>query len=138
MIFRLSSSSLLLAIGLFLAPISSLSAEETSASYKVLASQKAGLNLYTVNSFIEKGDQAVSNQDLDQARKHFDKAEFYQNNCLVSIETLMELLEELMREFLVKWIQKGERHRLCLLKQIFVWLLYLGNRTNLKLLFLCS
>lgn len=82
MIFRVSSSSLLLAIGLILAPISSLSAQETSSSYKVLASQKAGLNLYTVNSFIEKGDQAVSNQDLDQARKHFDQARILSKQLL--------------------------------------------------------
>ena len=82
MIFRFSSSTLLLSIGLFLAPISPLSAQESSSSYKVLASQKAGLNIYTVNSFIDKGDQALRNQDFDEARKHFDKARILSKQLL--------------------------------------------------------
>ncbi len=73
MFFRSTCSVLLLMAGFFLSPIPSSSAEETS-SYKVLASQKAGLNLFTVRKYIKEGDEAVENEDLDQARKNFDKA----------------------------------------------------------------
>ena len=60
--------------GLFFLPVPSIAAENSSSSYKILANEKAGLNLFTVKSFIEKGDESITNQDLDQARKHFDKA----------------------------------------------------------------
>jgi len=49
-------------------------AETPSSSYRVLASQKVGLNLFTVRDLINKGDESFSNGDLDQARAHFDKA----------------------------------------------------------------
>ena len=74
MIFRIASSVLLISTGLFLTPMPSSFAQENSSSYKVLASQKAGLNLFTVKNYLKQGDQAMENEDLDLARKHFDKA----------------------------------------------------------------
>tara|TARA_Y100001968_G_C19375903_1_gene727642 strand:+ start:163 stop:693 length:531 start_codon:yes stop_codon:yes gene_type:complete len=74
MLFRIASSILLISTGLFLAPVPSSFAQEKSSDYKVLASQKAGLNLSTVKNYIQDGDDAMKNQDLDLARKHFDKA----------------------------------------------------------------
>ena len=52
----------------------SLKAQESSASYKVLASQKAGLNLSTVRNLIKKGDDLAKQDNLDAARKEFDDA----------------------------------------------------------------
>ena len=74
MFFRFPSSALLVAAGLFLVPIPSSFAQETSSSYKVLASQKAGLNLDTVRNYIEQGDQSTSNNELKQAVNHYKKA----------------------------------------------------------------
>ena len=59
--------------GLLMTPIS-LKAQESSASYKVLASQKAGLNLSTVRNLIKKGDDLAKQDNLDAARKEFDDA----------------------------------------------------------------
>ena len=74
MLFRIASSIFLLSTGLFLAPMPSFSSQENSSSYKVLASQKAGLNLGTVKNYIKEGDEAMEQEDLDLARKNFDKA----------------------------------------------------------------
>ena len=74
MLFRIASSVLLISTGLFLTPMPSSFAQENSSSYKVLASQKSGLNLFTVKNYLKEGDQAMENEDLDLARKHFDKA----------------------------------------------------------------
>ena len=72
--FRSSSSVFLIVLGLFLSPIPSFSEQEPASSYKVLASQKAGLNLSTVRNYINQGDEAIEQDDLAEARKNFDKA----------------------------------------------------------------
>ena len=59
--------------GLIFAPIPVIAAP-SSSSYKVLASQKMGLNLFTVKEFMKKGDESISNDDLAEARENFDKA----------------------------------------------------------------
>ena len=60
--------------GLFFCPIPMLAEGSPSSNYKVLASEKVGLNLFTVKSLIEKGDKSISENDLEMAREHFDQA----------------------------------------------------------------
>lgn len=73
MSFLIKSTTFCVMAGLLMTPIS-LKAQESSASYKVLASQKAGLNLSTVRNLIKKGDDLAKQDNLDAARKEFDDA----------------------------------------------------------------
>tara|TARA_B100000700_G_C14574846_1_gene637314 strand:- start:133 stop:654 length:522 start_codon:yes stop_codon:yes gene_type:complete len=73
MSFRLKSTAFCLIAGFLLSPIP-LKAEDTSSSYKVLASQKTGYNLSTVRNLIKTGDELALKGDLVEARKTFDKA----------------------------------------------------------------
>ena len=73
MFFRFSATALLL-MGLISNPIPLMASQESSESYKVLANQKAGLNLLTVKDLMDKGDKAISDSDLDKAREFFDQA----------------------------------------------------------------
>ena len=63
----------LIIAGLLFTPLP-LIAAQSSSSYKVLANQKVGLNLFTVKEFISKGDKAISKNELAEARENFDKA----------------------------------------------------------------
>ncbi len=60
--------------GLICVPGASLAQESSSSNYKVLASDQAGLNVSTVQSYIDKGDSFVSRGDLVKARESFDQA----------------------------------------------------------------
>ena len=75
MILRFPKTALLVMAGLFLYPVPMIAAEPSSSTYKVLANQKVGLNLSTVNDLIKKGDEALLNDDLKKARENFDKAQ---------------------------------------------------------------
>ena len=74
MVFRFPKASLLIIAGFVFYQIPILSAQPASSDYKVLASKKTGLNLFTVKDLIDKGDKAISKNDLVQARKSYDKA----------------------------------------------------------------
>ena len=47
---------------------------QTSSTYKVLASEKEGFNVSVVEALIKKGENSVSEDNLEEARKYFDQA----------------------------------------------------------------
>ncbi len=61
-------------LGLLLSGSPSFAEAKSTDSYKVLSSKSAGLNLGTVQTFIDKGDDYFLKGDLEKARKEFDKA----------------------------------------------------------------
>tara|TARA_Y100001968_G_scaffold333931_1_gene401292 strand:+ start:580 stop:1101 length:522 start_codon:yes stop_codon:yes gene_type:complete len=74
MFFRFTKIASLIAVGVLIFQPPSIIAQESSSSYKVLASKKSGLNISTVKDLIDKGDKAMSLEDFDEARENFDKA----------------------------------------------------------------
>tara|TARA_Y100001968_G_scaffold332764_1_gene392154 strand:- start:6267 stop:6797 length:531 start_codon:yes stop_codon:yes gene_type:complete len=81
--FRFSKTALLIIAGLIFCPMPSIAEQSSSSSsYKVLAKEN-GLNLFTVRNLINKGDQSISEDDLTQAREHFDKARNLTKQLLV-------------------------------------------------------
>jgi len=60
--------------GLLFTNVPLLAETSSSGNYKVLSSEKAGLNLSTVQYFLDKGDDYFLKGDLEKARKEFDKA----------------------------------------------------------------
>ena len=70
----MSKPALLIIAGLIFSPSPMLASPPSESSFKVLANKNEGLNLSSVKALIEQGDKAISNNQLDEARKHFDKA----------------------------------------------------------------
>jgi len=60
--------------GLMCSNVSSLAETTSPNEYKVLAKQSAGLNLDTIQAFLDKGDALFLKGDLVKAREEFDKA----------------------------------------------------------------
>ena len=71
---RLSFGLSAIFLGLLFSSPPSFAEVKTTDSYKVLSSKSAGLNLDTVETFLDKGDQYFLKGDLEKARKEFDKA----------------------------------------------------------------
>ena len=71
--FRFSKTAFLIVAGLVFHPIATVAEQLPTSNYKVLASQNS-LNILTVRDLIKKGDESISQDDLKEARKHFDKA----------------------------------------------------------------
>ncbi len=74
MISRNSLAALAILSGLIFPNFACLADTSSSNNYKVLATDKSGLNLLTVRSYLKKGDDFFLKGDLDKARKEFDKA----------------------------------------------------------------
>ena len=71
---RLPMTTFALLAGLFFIPVHSLAQSASSSNYKVLARKGNGFNVSSVQKLIEKGDQAVSQYNLDGAKLQYDKA----------------------------------------------------------------
>ncbi len=72
--FRFRVTAYALVAGLIYAPLPSLAESLPSSQYKVLSAETTGLNVFTVQSFLDKGDAAISKGNVSQAKIHFDKA----------------------------------------------------------------
>jgi len=68
----LSASAVFL--GLILSNLSALAETPSAAQYKVLASETSGLNLGTIQAFLDQGDELFLKGDFAKAREEFDKA----------------------------------------------------------------
>ena len=82
MSFRTICASCSVALGLLFFPSPAFSEVETSSKYKVLSSEKSGLNLSTINTFLDQAQVAINNGDLDEATKKFKKARTVSNLLL--------------------------------------------------------
>ncbi|KGG12270.1 MULTISPECIES: hypothetical protein [Prochlorococcus] len=60
--------------GLLFSDISAFAETSSPENYKVLSTERSGLNLDTVQTFLDKGDDLFLKGDLDKARVEFDKA----------------------------------------------------------------
>ncbi len=70
--FPLTVSALL--VGLVFAPVPAVAQSPSSSNYRILAREEGGFNVSAVKSLLDRGDRAVSNGKLVQARKHYDEA----------------------------------------------------------------
>ncbi len=69
--FRLSIAASALAVGLVVPCIPTFAQENSSSSYKVLASETEGFNLMRVEYYLKKGDEYFLRNDLDKAIEEF-------------------------------------------------------------------
>ena len=53
---------------------SSFAETATPSTYKVLAREQGGFNVFAIQELLDRGDDSVANGDLVKAREHFDKA----------------------------------------------------------------
>ena len=82
---RFPITAFAISAGLLLSNPPSLAETPSTNKYRVLASENVGMNLSTVESYIQKGDQFFSRGDYGKARKEFDKAR-NMSNFLAFIE----------------------------------------------------
>ncbi len=71
---RLFLAAIALSAGIAFVPKPALANSSSSSGLKVLARQEGGFNVSAVQNLIKKGDKSASNGNLQQAKKHYDKA----------------------------------------------------------------
>ena len=74
MSYRNISASLLLSIGLLLFPLSVFAENDPSSKYRVLLTQDSGLNISTINTFLDEANVSINNANLDNALEKLKKA----------------------------------------------------------------
>ncbi len=74
MLGRLSMTTCALLAGLAISPIPSLAQTFTTENQKVLARKEGGFNVSAIQILLDRGDVAVSNRKLVEARELYDKA----------------------------------------------------------------
>tara|TARA_Y100001968_G_C19152282_1_gene616760 strand:+ start:91 stop:621 length:531 start_codon:yes stop_codon:yes gene_type:complete len=71
---RFSISTCALLLGLVLSPSSSFAQSQSKPSYRVLAREEGGFNVYAVDRLLRKGDKSASKGNYSEAKEHYDKA----------------------------------------------------------------
>ena len=66
-------------IGLILSPCSVIAENDSSSKYRVLLTENSGLNLITINSFLDQAKVSINTGDLDDAQERLEKAISYSN-----------------------------------------------------------
>ncbi len=72
-------ASFFVSIGLILSPGSVFAENDPSSKYRVLATQNSGLNLSTINSFLDQAKVSINSGDLNVAVEKLKKARKFSN-----------------------------------------------------------
>ena len=72
-------ASFFVSIGLILSPGSVFAENDPSSKYRVLATQNSGLNLTTINSFLDQAKVSINAGDLNVAIEKLKKARKFSN-----------------------------------------------------------
>ena len=72
-------ASFFVSIGLILFPGSVFAENDPSSKYRVLATQNSGLNLSTINSFLDQAKVSINAGDLNVAVEKLEKARKFSN-----------------------------------------------------------
>ena len=72
-------ASFFVSIGLILSPGSVLAENDSSSKYRVLLTENSALNIFTINSFLEKAKVLINTGNLDEAQEKLEKARNYSN-----------------------------------------------------------
>ncbi len=67
-------ASSLVAIGLILAPVSVFAEDEPSSNYRVLATDKSGLSISNINSYLDQAEVLIKKGGIDEAVEKLKKA----------------------------------------------------------------
>ncbi|WP_320668006.1 hypothetical protein [Prochlorococcus sp. MIT 1307] len=71
---RLPMTAFALTTSLIFCPGPSFSETAPSSNYKVLASEEVGFNVSSLEKLLEKGDEAVAQENFEEAKQNFKKA----------------------------------------------------------------
>ena len=72
-------ASLFVSIGLIIYPVSVFAETDPSSKYKVLATEKSGLNESAIVSFLDQAKASINTGDLDDAVEKLEKARNFSN-----------------------------------------------------------
>ena len=67
-------SSLLVSIGLILFPSSVFAENDASSKYRVLSTENSGLNISTINTYLDQAKVSIEAGNLDEASEKLQKA----------------------------------------------------------------